>query len=434
MARIAALALVLALSWLLGKAAPVEAAFHVTALATGVALIAATLAGSLIERIGLPRVTGYLIFGLLCGPYLANIVTRPMARELTVFNGLAVTLIAFVAGLEVNLRRLAPRLRQVAVLSATSMAALYVGLFAAFWLAWPWLGIAADLAGIQRLAAVAVLTTLVASFSPTVTIAVVAESRAAGPFTELTLAVVILADLVLIFAFTLVMQLVRYAFGGAAEVGLMVGLSWEIGGSLAFGAVTGSIFALYLGWIGRELPLVVIGFCALIAGAATAFHLEPLVAALVAGLVVENLAPSAGDPLKEAVEHGALPVLVIFFAAAGASLQLDAVAAMGSVALLVAIVRLGLIKGGVDLGLRAARLADEDSRRVWMGLVSQAGVTLGLTLIIAKEQPAWGGTIQILVLALIALHQLAGPVLLKVALQRAGEVGRATVRPHGPDA
>jgi Kef-type K+ transport system membrane component KefB len=69
---------------------------------------------------------------------------------------------------------------------------------------------------------------------------------------ELTLAVVILADLLLILLFTLVMQLVRYAFGGAGEVGLIVGLSWEIFGSFAFGAAVGAVFALYLQYVGRE--------------------------------------------------------------------------------------------------------------------------------------------------------------------------------------
>jgi hypothetical protein len=60
-----------------------------------------------------------------------------------------------------------------------------------------------------------------------------------------------------------------------------------------------------------------------------------------------------------------------------------------------------------------------------MGLVSQAGVTLGLTLLIATEFPTWGQSMQTLVVALIALHQLAGPVLFRAALTTAGEVGRA---------
>jgi len=130
------------------------------------------------------------------------------------------------------------------------------------------------------------------------------------------------------------------------------------------------------------------------------------------------------------VEHSALPVLVIFFAAAGASLQVDALATIGGVAAALALVRLGLIRLGVFAGCRAGRLRDGTSELVWMGLVSQAGVTVGLTLIVAAQYPEWGGPVQTLILSLVALHQLAGPVLFKRALSTAGEIG--ALRPRTP--
>jgi len=426
MARAAALCLALALAWLLGRAAPPEAAFRVTALAVGVALVAAALVGRLVERVGLPRVTGYLLFGLVCGPYLANIITRPMARELQIVNGLAVTLVAFVAGLEMNMRRLAPRLGVIARVGGVTIALTYVLLFAVLWAGWPWLHIAPQFTGLQRAAAAALLTALVASFSPTVSIAVVAEARSAGPFTELTLAIVILADLVLILAFTIIMQLVRVAFGGATDIGLFAGVTWEIFGSFALGALAGSLFALYLAYIGREVAIAVIGFCAIVAGIAGRLQLEPLMAALAAGLVLENLAPSAGDLVKQGVERSALPV--VFFAAAGASLQLDALATLGWIAAAIAAYRMIAIWASARLGRAAAGLSDDVSSMTWMALVSQAGVTLGLTLIVQTELPGWGATVATLMLALIALHQLIGPVLYRAALARAGEVGRLDSR------
>jgi Kef-type K+ transport system membrane component KefB len=265
---------------------------------------------------------------------------------------------------------------------------------------------------------------VVASFSPTVTIALIAESRARGPLSELTLALVVLADLLLILAFTLVMQFVRFAFGGVQDVGLFIGLSWEIFGSFAFGAAVGAAFAFYLRHIGRELPIALLGLCAAIAGLGEVLHLEPLLAALAAGLVVENVAPPRGDMLKDAAERGALPVLVVFFAAAGASLQLDALATIGGVALGVSLLRLGLIWFATRLGASYAQVEPPADRLVWMGLVSQAGVTLGLVLIVASEFPEWGAAMQMLIVALIAIHQIAGPVMFKAALARAGEIGK----------
>lgn len=422
MRRAIALALTLGVVMLVLTSEPV-AGGKLTALALGFALIAAALSGALLEKLGLPRVTGYLLFGMVCGPYLLNIITRSMARELQLINGLAVVLIAFIAGLEINVARMRPRLRAMLQLGGISMLILYAGLFAAFWVGWSWLGIAPEATTLQRAAIVAILTTVVASFSPTVTIAIVAESRAAGPLTELTVAVVILADLVLILFFTFVMQFVRYAFGGSGEVGLFVSVSWEVFGSFAFGAAVGAVFALYLRYIGRELAVTLLAVCGLIAGVGAQLHIEPLLAALAAGLVVENIAPPRGDMLKEAVERSALPVLVVFFAAAGASLQLNAVAAIGGVALIVAAVRLALIWGGMKIGAGYAGIQKPLGDLVWMGTISQAGVTLGLTLIVAAEYPTWGTTVQTLTLALIALHQLVGPVLFRAALARAGEIG-----------
>ena len=422
--RLAALALTIGIAWFVVTGPQVDSVLRPTALALGLALIAASISGELLERLHLPRVTGYLLFGMICGPYLANIITRPMARELQLINGLAVVLIAFIAGLEMNVRRLRPRLRAMIELGGIAILVMYIGLFTVFWLVWPWLGIAPDLTGLQRIGVVALLTTVVASFSPTVTIALVAESRASGPLTELTLAVVILADLLLILFFTLVMQFVRTAFGGPQEIGLFVSLSWEIFGSFAFGASIGAVFAFYLRHVGREVPVALLGLCAIIAGAGARLHVEPLLVALAAGLVVENVAPPRGDMLKEAVERGALPVLVIFFVAAGASLQLDALATIGGIALAVSGVRMAFIWLSVRIGVRYARIDPKIGGLVWMGLVSQAGVTLGLTLIVAGEFPTWGATIQTLVVSLIALHQLVGPVLFRAALGRAGEIGR----------
>jgi hypothetical protein len=131
--------------------------------------------------------------------------------------------------------------------------------------------------------------------------------------------------------------------------------------------------------------------------------------------------------LKEAVERGALPVLVVFFAAAGASLQLDALATIGGVAVAVSILRMAVIWLAARAGAAYARIESPASGLVWMGLISQAGVTLGLTLIVASEFPGWGASMQTLVVALIALHQLTGPVLFRGALARAGEIGRMDI-------
>jgi Kef-type K+ transport system membrane component KefB len=426
MARAAALGLVVLTAAIARRAAGDDPVWTGAPLTLGLALIAAALAGEIFERVRLPRITGYLVFGILCGPYVADLVDRAMAREIHFVNGLAIALIAYMAGLELNLARIAPRLGAVVRLGATTLGTCYIGLFTLLWATWPWLPIDPEATGAARLAEALLLATVVVSFSPTVTIAVIADSRARGPLTELVISLVVLADLALILMFTVVMQAARAVFGldAGGDVSIVVDVTWSIIGSLAFGAFAGSLFGLYLRFVGRELTVVLLALCAGLTIARAMWHVEPLLAALAAGLVVENVAGAGGDRLRDAVERGSLPVLVVFFAAAGMSIHLDALAAVGVAALLLAAARLALVRAGTWLGTRASGLDSPHAQLAWMGLVSQAGVTFGLTMIVASEFPAWGAALQTLMVAMIALHELVGPVLFKAGLTRMGEVGR----------
>jgi Kef-type K+ transport system membrane component KefB len=426
MRRLLALAITISVAWFVVNTGVSEAETGATALALGFALIAAALTGTVFERFHLPRVSGYLIFGMVCGPYLANIITRPMAHDLQLVNGLAIALIALIAGLELNYSRLKPRLAAMTRLGAVIVLLMYATLAPLLWLAWPWLPIFPEASGTARVALSLLLTTVIVSFSPTVTIAVIADTRARGPLSEMSLAIVVITDLVLIVFFSFAMQFARWSTGGAiaSDVSLLVRLAWEILGSFAFGAALGGAFALYLRRVGKETTLALLALCALLAGIAPAFHFEPLLAALAAGLVVENIAAPSGDSLKEAVERGALPVLIVFFAAAGASLHLDALATIGVTAAAISAVRLASIRLSSSVAVRVSGVDPQVGQHVWMSLVSQAGVTLGLSILVAREFPDWGLQVQSLMVALIAMHELIGPVLFRAALARAGEIGR----------
>ena len=426
MRRTLALVIVVGLVAYAGRAAPAGGIGSPAALALGFALIAAALTGALFERIRLPRVSGYLVFGMVCGPYLANIITQPMARDLRLVNGLAIALIALIAGLELNYTRLKPRLAAMTRFGAWVLFLMYALMVPLVWLAWPWLPIDPGAGGLARVSLALLVSTIVVSFSPTVTIAVLADTRSRGPLSETVLTIVVLADLALIVLFSFAMQFVRWTSGAvaASDVSLFARLMWEIVGSVAFGAILGGLFALYLRHVGREITILLLALCLLLSELGPLLHFEPLIAALAAGLVIENIAQPAGDALKEAVERGALPVLVVFFAAAGASLQLDALAAIGLIAVFFAGLRLGLIRGSSAVASRMSAVPPEVGDLVWTGLVSQAGVTLGLAVLVAREFPEWGIALQSLVVALNAIHAVIGPILFRAGLARAGEIGR----------
>jgi trehalose 6-phosphate synthase len=402
-----------------------------TALALGFTLILALVTGEFLRHFRLPRLSGYLLFGVLIGPYLGNVITGPMAGQLQTINGIATALIAFIAGLTLNFERIGRRIAGITRMLAATLGIAMLGLFAVAWLAWAWLPVAPEATGLAKIAMASLVVIIVISFSPTMTAAVISETGARGRLSDLVLAMVVLADLVVLVLFSLAMQLARGALseGAGPNVSILVQLAWEIGGAAAFGCLVGALFALYLRYVAREVTLVLLGVCALLSQVGASQRFEPLVAAVAAGLVIQNVAVPQGDALKVAIQRGALPVLVVFFVSVGTSLRLDALMATGFVAIGLVAVRLVLIRLGVAVGLRVSGVDRQSGGYVWTGLISQAGITVGLASVLAAEFPTWGRQVQILLIALIAIDELLGPPLFRIGLSRAGEIDERAPRP-----
>ncbi len=402
-----------------------------TALALGFALMGASVMGDGLRRFRLPRLTGYLLFGIAVGPSVGNLITEGMAAQLQVITGVATTLIALIAGLTLSVDRLGARLTPIVRATTVTVAVALAGVSTAAWVAWPWLPIAPDAAGVERLVMLVLLSVVAVSFSPTMTAAVVADSGARGRLSDTVMAMVVLADLAMLVLFSVSMQLARVVFdaGGGHGVDLLARLAWEIGGAVAFGVLVGALFALYLRYVGREVTLVLLAVCVVLSQVGTTQQLQPLLAALAAGVTIENLAVAQGDALRAAVRRGGPPVLVVFFVAVGASLRLDALATFGLAAAALCAVRLFSIRLGLRLGIRPSELTQPVADHAWRGLVSQAGITLGFASVIAAEFPGWGHQLQLLLVASIAINELAGPLLFRRGLAQAGELEAHAPRP-----
>ena len=425
MRRLAACVLTIVLAWLLVSRLGLESG-NSAALALGVALLAAAIAGWLGEFVRLPRVTGYLAFGLICGPSVANIITEPMARDLQAASGFAVVVIAVIAGLQVNFRTMAPRLGLIAALAGVTLLVAWAALAAALYAAWPWLPIAPNLPIPQRLMAVGLGATLLIGTSPAVTVAVITEGRARGPLSALASEVAVLTELFCVVAVMILLETSRLIFGtDSSALALASGAAWSLAGSAAFGALMGAVFTLYLRYVGREITLVLMVICAILSGMAEPAGFEPFLAGLTAGLVVQNVQGQAGTLLHDAIEYGAMPVLVLFFAVTGAALHVEVLASVGALAVGLSLVRLAALRAGTVAGVRLTGVTTPNVSLLWRALVPTASITLGLAAIVATQYPEWGVRLQTVIVAVVALNQLAGPILFRAALAQAGEVGRA---------
>lgn len=389
----------------------------------GILLLTADTFGALAHDLRVPRLVGYLLAGLALGPSVAGIVPAGVLEDLGMMKRLAVGLIGLLAGAELRLADLRQRRRIIASILTFQTITGIALLLGTTLLLQRWVPF---LAGLDREAVffVALLfAVLLTVNSPMVTLALLTETRASGPLARTTLGVVLVADVVIILLFTGAFSLAQASLG--TEVGatdILLSLLRGVFGSILAGALVGGVLSLYLRFVKRELILFAVVVVFATAAAAQELQFELLLSLLVAGFLVENVAPVRAEPLVEALHQMAVPVFVIFFALAGAELHIQGFLALWPVVLTVALIRMGGIYVSVTTGSRLAQAEPPVTRYGWTGLVSQAGVALGLATIVADRLPLVGVAMQTLVIGVVAFNESVGPILFRWGLLRAGEV------------
>jgi Kef-type K+ transport system membrane component KefB len=270
---------------------------------------------------------------------------------------------------------------------------------------------------------------LLAVNSPMVTLALLTETRAEGPVAKTVLGVVLVADVAVIFLLSFLLGIAQGNLGGDAPSlwAVLFGVVKDVGVSLVAGAVVGGLLTLYLRYVRQELVLFAVLIVFAAAGAAGALHFELMLSLLVAGFLVENVAPVRAEPLLRALSDIAWPVFVVFFALAGAELPVAAFLSLWPVVVGVAGIRALGIWLAARVGTRRGRAEPAVASWAWLGLVSQAGVALGLATIVADRLPGVGVAIQLITVGVIAVNETVGPVLFRLALARAQELGPGEV-------
>lgn len=393
-------------------------------LALGYVLLTAFFAGRVFSGLRLPKLTGYLVAGIVVGPHALDFVTERMVEHLALVNGMAVALIAMTAGAELELHAMRSLVRSIGWITLVAVVGTAVLLAGAVLVIKPFLPFLDALTHGQTLAVALVLGTVLAAQSPAVVVALRDETEADGPVARTVLGVVVLADLVIIFLFAITSAAAKGMLGSGADLGSTLGnVSWELIGSLVVGVAIGGVLALYFAKVpgGRSLFLVTVAF--VVAEVGTRLHFDPLLVALAAGILVRNVTPH-GDELHRRIEVSALPVYILFFAVAGATLHLDALLVMGVPVLILVLVRGGGFLAGSWIGATIAGAPDDVRRYAGFGLLPQAGLALALSLLFARTFPEFGDAARALTLGVVATNELIAPVLYRWALVRSGEAGR----------
>jgi Kef-type K+ transport system membrane component KefB len=254
---------------------------------------------------------------------------------------------------------------------------------------------------------------------------ILAQTRARGPLAQYTLGFVMSSDVVVASLMALVVSMVRPLVESGAEISMrdMQALGQELLGSVALGTSLGLVLIIYLRLVGRGILIVLLALGFVASDALRYIHFDPVLTFLSAGFVVQNLS-AQGDKMLHAIEEAGSSVFVVFFATAGAHLKLDLLRTLWPVALALCVARAALTWTAQQTASRWAHDPPVVRKLGSLPLISQAGLTLGMGVIVERAFPSFGADFRALVVATVAINELVGPVLFKLALDAAGETHR----------
>jgi Kef-type K+ transport system membrane component KefB len=387
------------------------------AVLMGFLLLVANVGGNLATTVGLPRLTGYLVVGIVAGPSVMGIISRDVVEDFRLIDEFALALIALMAGAELKVSQLRPALKTIGLTTASVTVLAWIGVAATVVLLRPLLPFLADEPLSVAFGVALILGVWTANSSPDATVAVIEEMEAKGPLTDVILGVTIVKDLVVIILFTVTLGLVAGLLepGGTEHGGHMLLLLQEVGGALVVGAGLGWVLSRYLEAREGRVPLAIFLFAYIVVVVADALHVELLLTGAAAGFVVENYS-DAGEWLLSGIRSVAVVIFAFFFALAGAGLDLAAVGRFWLAAAVILGARTLFTFAGARVGTGWAGADEQIRSRTWKGLISQGGVSLGLLLVLQEQYPDIGGDLVALGMAVVIGNILIGPVLLKNAL------------------
>jgi NhaP-type Na+/H+ or K+/H+ antiporter len=418
---------------------PSPDAFNAEAMAIfGFIVLAAFMLGDLAESIHLPHITGYLLTGIICGPYVLGLLDEPVIQDLKLFDYLAVALIALSAGAALTIQTLkkGARLLSAVMISQFFFSLLLVGgvvilcsgIIPGF--ALPFL---VDATWGFKLASALCLGLVASAMSPAATIAIVHETKSKGPITDAVMGISILNNVVVVVLFALGLSvasiLAPEVFTANTEHSVVTTLVTSIGGATLLGCALGIGLSYYIRFLGQELLLILIGLSFTLTWVAQQTGIDSVLSFIVAGFVARNAFPSEELNLRRIITKLSLPVYVVFFFLAGAGLHLNAVMDLWAFALLLFAGRMAALYVGTRVGAKLGAGPHGLREYGWLGFGAQAGIALSMAKVLEHSFVGETGlALETIAVAGVALNELCGPILLKFCLSKAGETEASLVK------
>jgi len=397
--------------------------------------VAAFQIGRLATRVHMPLISGYLLAGLLAGPFIFRFMAPENVEILRFLDEISLAFIAFAAGSEMALDELRGRYRSIGWNTLTQIGAIYIFCGSAIFLLADYIPFMQGLTSAGKVAVSLLAGTILAARSPSSAIAIINEMRARGPFVKGVLGVTLVKDVLIVVLFAFSTSLAATLLTGRSfDLGFLILVAFEILASIGFGILVAQLMGLILrnhweDWLKIPLLLLIGYLVFALAGEIRQFShdnldfellFEPLLICMVASFWITNRSPYRSE-LRHLLHRVEMPIFVIFFTLIGQALDLAVLRALLPITLVIFAVRLLALFVGGYIGGTLAGDPPRFNRLTWMAYITQAGVGLGLAKEVAIGFPQLGNEFATLMVAAIVLSQLAGPPFFKYAIRLVGE-------------
>lgn len=399
----------------------------------GICVAGGVIGAWLFQKLHVPQVVGYIVVGVLIGDTGFGLLNQADIAALGSFNNFALGLIGFLVGGELSGSIFKKYGKQfTAILLGEGLAAfLLVGLASTLivhWVAHDW---------ITAVAAGVVFGAIASATDPASTIDVLWEYRSAGVLSTAIVAIVALDDALAMTLYglgTSAATILTQSGGDSIGTTLMhTGI--ELGGAIVLGVGCGFLLNAMMHYLPQtEKRLgISIGILLLCIGLSVAFNMDVILATMAVGIVLINQAPKRSKKLFETIRSFSTPIYIIFFVLVGARLSLGSMPLWlwGLVAAYVLMRSLGKWIGAYWGGW-ISKAEKPVQNYMGMALFAQGGVAVGLSIVASHnlqhiqvtETLSLGDMIIFTVTATTLCVQLIGPAFAKLAIKKAGEIGR----------
>lgn len=395
-------------------------------LLLGATVIIGLFGGKATKRIRLPSIIGYMVVGVLLGPSLLDLLSEGRQEEISFITDIALGFVALTIGLELSFSTLRKQGWSMILIIITESLLAFALVTAMVTL----------LTG--NLPMALLFGAIAPASAPAGTVAVIQEYRTRGPLTRALYSVVGFDDglgiVIFGFASAIAVSLVEAETGASVySTGeLLLEPLKEIGISIGLGGLVGILFSLLVRRLksGSDIFILSTGAVFLVVGAAELFSMSLILSNMVVGIVTVNALPHRVSENIRSGISGIMPLLfVLFFVLAGGNLHVAAIPALGLLGLVYMVGRSAGLVSGAWIGATLGRAEKVIQRYLGLGILSQAGVAIGLALAVKQEFTPLGeigaqigAAVITTITATSIFFELVGPILTKHALEKAGEI------------